>query len=212
MRIRLALAVLAMVAVVTASNFLVQHPVAIRLGPLNLADFLTWGAFSYPVAFLVTDLTNRHFGPAIARRVVIVGFAAGVMLSIALASPRVAIASGTAFVVGQFLDIAIFSQLRARVWWLPPTLGPLAGSVLDTLIFFSLAFAPLFGFLDTGLGHVETSLGMPAPLLGIGGLVPLWLSLAAGDFGVKFLAAGVLLAPYRVLMGSLTRQARPVVA
>ena len=206
MRIRLALAALAMVAVVAASNILVQYPVQIRIGALNLADFLTWGAFSYPFAFLVTDLTNRHFGPAIARRVVVAGFVVGVALSVYLATPRVAAASGTAFHVGQLLDIAIFSRLRARVWWLPPLFAPIMGSTIDTLIFFSLAFAPIFGGLDLWFGMADASLPMPARLLGIGGMVPLWTSLAAGDFAVKFLAAGLLLAPYRVLMGSLTRR------
>jgi uncharacterized PurR-regulated membrane protein YhhQ (DUF165 family) len=203
------MAVLAMVAVVAASNVLVQYPFAVRLGGLNLADLLTWGAFSYPVAFLVTDLTNRHFGPSIARRVVVVGFAVGVVLSIWLATPRVAIASGSAFIIGQFLDIAIFSRLRGRVWWLPPTIGPLIGSMLDTLIFFSLAFAPVFGFIDLAFGMSEASLGVPAPFFGVGAPAPLWLSLAAGDFSVKFLAAGLLLAPYRVFMGSLARRAEP---
>lgn len=209
MRMRLVMAVIAMVAVVSASNFLVQYPVEARLGGLNLADFLTWGAFSYPVAFLVTDLTNRHFGPAMARRVVVVGFVVGVVLSAYLATPRVAIASGTAFIVGQFLDITIFSRLRRQVWWLPPTIGPLLGSMLDTGLFFSIAFAPAFGVIDLAFGMADSSLGMPAPLLGVGALVPLWVSLAAGDFSVKFLAAGVLLAPYRVLMGSLARRAMP---
>lgn len=210
MRSRLIVAVIAMVAVVAASNFLVQFPVSLRLGPLNLADFLTWGAFSYPFAFLVTDLTNRHFGPGIARVVVVIGFAVGVTLSIYLATPRVAAASGTAFLIGQLLDIAIFSQLRAKVWWLPPLFAPLIGSALDTLIFFSLAFAPLFAGLDLAFGHADGSLAFPAPLLGVGMMVPLWASLAAGDFSVKFLAAGLLLAPYRVFMGSIGRRALPV--
>lgn len=207
MRTRLLLAVVAMVVVVAASNILVQFPVKAHLGPFNLADFLTWGAFSYPFAFLVTDLTNRHFGPGRARMVVIFGFAVAVALSVYLATPRIAIASGTAFVIGQFLDIAIFSRLRMKVWWLPPLFAPLIGSALDTCIFFSLAFAPLFSGLDLWFGLADGSLPMAAPLLGIGALVPLWVSLAAGDFSVKFLAAGLLLAPYRVLMGSLTRRA-----
>lgn len=195
------MAILAMVAVVAASNFLVQYPVAIRLGPLNLADFLTWGAFSYPLAFLVTDLTNRHFGPSMARRVVVAGFVVGVALSVYLATPRVATASGTAFLVGQLLDIAIFSQLRARIWWLPPLFAPILGSMIDTLIFFSLAFSPLFAGLDLWLGHPDGSLAFPAPLLGIGPQVALWVSLAAGDLSVKLIAALLLLAPYRMLMG-----------
>ena len=206
MRIRLALAALAMVAVVAASNFLVQYPVQIRIGALNLADFLTWGAFSYPFAFLVTDLTNRHFGPAIARRVVVAGFVVGVALSVYLATPRVAAASGTAFLVGQLLDIAIFSRLRARVWWLPPLFAPIMGSTIDTLIFFSLAFSPLFAGLDLWFGHPDGSLAFPAPLFGIGPPVALWGSLAAGDLSVKLSAALLLLAPYRMLMGPVMRR------
>jgi len=206
MRIRLVVAVLAMVAVVAASNFLVQYPVVIRLGPLNLADFLTWGAFSYPLAFLVTDLTNRHFGPSVARRVVFAGFVVGVALSIYLATPRVATASGTAFLVGQLLDIAIFSQLRARIWWLPPLFAPIIGSMLDTLIFFSLAFSPLFAGFDLWFGHADGSLAFPAPLLGIGPEVALWVSLAAGDLSVKLIAALLLLAPYRMLMGPVMQR------
>lgn len=208
MRTRLLLAVFAMVVVVAASNILVQFPVEAHLGPFNLAAFLTWGAFTYPVAFLVTDLTNRHFGPRLARRVVIAGFAVAVAVSVYLSTGRIATASGTAFVVGQLVDIFIFSRLRAKVWWLPPLVSPLLGSALDTGLFFTLAFAPLFGGLDTLFGLANSSLPMPAPLLGIGPMVPLWTSLAVGDFSVKFLAACVLLAPYRVLMGSLTRATR----
>lgn len=195
------LPVLAMVVVVAASNVLVQFPVAARLGSLKLADFLTWGAFSYPLAFLVTDLTNRRLGAGVARRVVVAGFVVGVLVSAYLASPRVATASCTAFLVGQMLDIAVFSRLRRGIWWRGPLLASLIGSALDTLIFFSLAFAPLFAGLDLWFGRPDGSLAFPAQLLGVGALVPLWISLAAGDFSVKFLAAGVLLAPYRLLMG-----------
>jgi uncharacterized PurR-regulated membrane protein YhhQ (DUF165 family) len=199
--------VLAMVAVVAASNVLVQFPVAAKLGPLNLADFLTWGAFSYPFAFLVTDLTNRRFGPAIARRVVIVGFIVGALVSVYLATPRVATASCTAFLVGQLLDIAVFSRLRRGIWWKGPLAASLCGSAIDTLIFFSLAFSPLFAGLDLWFGLADGSLALPAPLLGVGAMVPLWISLAAGDFSVKFLAAGALLAPYRLLMGPMPQPA-----
>ena len=104
---RFAAAIAAMVAIVAASNFLVQFPVQLQLGPLNLADLLTWGAFTYPVAFLVTDLTNRHFGPQRARLVVVAGFVVAVILSVWLATPRIAIASGTAFLVAQLLYIEL---------------------------------------------------------------------------------------------------------
>jgi len=204
---RYVLPVLAMVAVVGASNVLVQFPVAARLGPLNLADFLTWGAFTYPFAFLVTDLTNRRFGPSIARRVVVAGFIVGAFASAYLATPRVATASCTAFLIGQLLDIAVFSRLRRGVWWKGPLAASLCGSAIDTLIFFSLAFSPLFAGLDLWFGRADGSLAFPAPLLGIGAMVPLWISLAAGDFSVKFLAAGILLAPYRLLMGPVPQPA-----
>ena len=192
-------AIAAMVAVVAASNFLVQYPVAAQLGPINLADFLTWGAFSYPVAFLVTDLSNRHFGPNGARLVVVWGFAVAVVLSVWLATPRIAIASGTAFLVAQFLDISIFDRLRRGKWWHAPLFSSLVSSALDTLIFFSLAFATPFALLDTGFGRADGSLSFPAPFLALGPEVELWVSLAAGDFLVKLLLAGLLLAPYGAL-------------
>ena len=201
---RFAAAIAAMVVVVTASNILVQYPVDAQLGPFNLKDLLTWGAFTYPFAFLVTDLTNRHDGPARARMVVVVGFVVALGLSFWLATPRIAIASATAFLVGQLLDISVFSRLRqSRNWIVPPLAGSLFGSALDTLIFFSIAFAPPLGFVDGLFGMEDGSLGFPAPWLGVGGEVPLWTSLATGDFLVKFLAALLLLAPYRALMGKL---------
>ena len=215
---RFALAVLAMVVVVTASNILVLYPVDAQLGPVNLRDLLTWGAFTYPFAFLVTDLTNRYDGAARARLVVVVGFLVAVGLSFYLSfnplpwntgggpatTARIATASVTAFLIGQLLDISVFSRLRAsRNWFLPPLAGSLLGSLLDTAIFFSIAFAPAFVFVDSLYGAQDGSLGFPAPWLGIGPEVPLWFSLASGDFLVKFLAALLLLAPYRALMGRI---------
>jgi uncharacterized PurR-regulated membrane protein YhhQ (DUF165 family) len=209
---RFAAAIAAMVVVVTASNILVQYPVDAQLGPFNLKDLLTWGAFTYPFAFLVTDLTNRHDGPVRARIVVVVGFIVALGLSFWLATPRIAIASATAFLVGQLLDIAVFSRLRtSRNWVLPPLAGSLFGSLLDTLIFFGIAFSPALGFIDRLFGMEDGSLGFPAPWLGIGAEVPLWTSLATGDFLVKFLAALLLLAPYRMLMGRIM-PLRPVQA
>jgi queuosine precursor transporter len=207
---RFAVAVLAMVAVVAASNYLVQFPVQARLGAINLADLLTWGAFTYPAAFLVTDLTNRHFGPRGARLVVIVGFAAAIVLSVFLASPRIAIASGSAFLVAQMLDISIFDRLRRAAWWRAPLTSSVVGSVVDTVIFFSLAFAAPFAVLDTAFGRDDGSLAFPAPFLGFGPEVELWTSLAAGDFVVKLLVAAALLAPYRLLRGIIRdRTLRP---
>lgn len=203
MRARLFAAIAAMVVVVTASNILVQYPVAFDLGPVHLGDLLTWGAFTYPFAFLVTDLTNRYDGPNRARFVVVIGFVVALVLSFYLSTPRIAIASASAFLVGQLLDIAIFSRLRNRFWLVPPLTGSLLGSLIDTLIFFTIAFAPVLGFIDGWFGMEDGSLGFGAPWLGVGPEVPLWTSLATGDFLVKFLAALLLLAPYRLLMGKV---------
>ncbi len=215
---RFVAALVAMAAVVTASNILVLYPVDAQLGPINLKDLLTWGAFTYPLAFLVTDLTNRHDGAARARQVVVVGFLFAIALSFYLSfnplpwnaggapatTARIATASVTAFLVGQLLDISVFSRLRtSRNWFLPPLTGSLLGSLIDTAIFFSIAFAPAFAVVDSVYGVQDGSLGFPAPFLSVGGEAPLWLSLAAGDFLVKFLAALLLLAPYRALMGRL---------
>ena len=213
---RFLVAVAAMVVVVAASNILVLYPFAVQLGSVNLADLLTWGAFTFPFAFLITDLTNRYDGPQNARRVVLVGFLVGLALSFYLSfnplpwnaggSPattqRMALASAAAFLTGQLLDISIFSRLRAaKAWFLPPLVASLFGSLIDTTIFFTISFSPPLGGIDALFGLPDGSLGFPAPFLGIGPEVPLWISLAAGDFMVKFLAALVLLAPYRALMG-----------
>ncbi|KKB83627.1 hypothetical protein VW29_14190 [Devosia limi DSM 17137] len=211
-------AVAAMVVVVAASNILVLYPLQAQLGSVNLADLLTWGAFTFPFAFLITDLTNRYDGPRKARLVVLVGFLVGLGVSFYLSynplpwnaggSPattqRIAMASATAFLTGQLLDIAIFSRLRSsRAWYLPPLLGSLFGSMIDTAIFFTVAFSPAMAGIDAMFGLPDGSLGFPAPWLGIGPEVPLWTSLASGDFMVKFLAALLLLAPYRALMGRI---------
>lgn len=193
--------ILAMVAVVAASNYLVQFPVQASLGGVNLAEILTWGAFTYPVAFLVTDLTNRRFGPAAARTVVACGFVLAVLLSIWLATPRIAVASGSAFLIAQLLDVSIFDRMRRSDWWKAPLISSVIGSIVDTIFFFGIAFSVRFAFLDTGFGLEDGSLPFPVPFLGFGGEVPLWISLAAGDFSVKILVALVMLAPYRVLRG-----------
>ncbi len=200
MRARYVVAVLAMVAVVAASNFLVQFPVQGHVGGINLANILTWGAFTYPVAFLVTDLTNRYFGPGPARRVVLLGFAIAILWSVFLATPRIAIASGSAFLLAQFLDVAIFNRLRANPrWWQAPFISSLIGSVLDTLLFWGVAYSASFAFFDTFFGMSDGSLGFPTPFWDVGPEVPLWVSLALGDFAVKMTVALVLLAPYGAL-------------
>lgn len=198
---RLLAAMAAMVAVVAASNFLVQFPVEAQLGAVDLADLLTWGAFTYPFAFLVNDLTNRTLGPNRARVVVFAGFAVAVVISIFLATPRIAIASGSAFLVAQLLDISVFNRLRRSDWWKAPLLSSMFGSVVDTLLFFGLAFAPALAGVDALFGMEDGSLGFPAPFLGVGPEVPLWMSLAAGDLLVKLLVALAALAPYGVVLG-----------
>lgn len=210
MRMRFAVAVVAMIAVVAASNYLVQFPVAGTLGGVDLANILTWGAFTYPVAFLVTDLTNRHFGPATARRVVLFGFALAVLWSIFLATPRIAVASGLAFLIAQFLDVTIFDRMRANPrWWRAPLISSLIGSVIDTVLFWGVAFSASFAFVDGLFGSEDGSLGFAVPLWDVGPAVPLWVSLALGDFAVKLLVAGALLAPYGALRRLISDRALP---
>ena len=165
--------ILAMVFVVSLSNWAVGHAIN---------DWLTWGAFTYPVVFLVTDLTNRALGPGPARRVAWTGFALAVLISFALAGWRISLASGAAFIASQLLDIAAFNRLRNSGWWRAPLLGSLLASVLDTLIFFSLAFA------GTDMD---------------------WRALAMGDLGIKWLMAIVLLAPYRAFLPYLQNWRSP---
>jgi len=182
---QLALPVLAMTIVVVASNILVQYP----FEPFGLGDYLTWGAFTYPVAFLVTDLTNRRYGAGMARKLVAVGFVIAVALSIGLATPRIAFASGTAFLVGQWLDITVFNRLRRQTWWRAPLMGSVIGSFLDTALFFSLAFAG------------DPDMSGPVDLLCT--TLPLWQSLAIFDFSVKMLVALIALLPYGALMSAI---------
>ncbi|WP_128291793.1 VUT family protein [Afifella aestuarii] len=191
-----------MAAVVVASNILVQYPVHGHIGGYNLADLLTWGAFTYPLAFLVNDMTNRTFGPKAARRVVFVGFLLAVIVSTVLATPRIAVASGSAFLAAQMMDVGIFHRLRAGRWWRAPVVSSLIGSALDTVIFFSLAFAAVFGILGANDAFaIET-----APLFGAISLieVPRWVSWALGDFSVKLLLAALALVPYGFLIRMVT--------
>lgn len=189
--------VAAMVLVVVASNILVQY----QFDYFGLKDILTWGAFTYPIAFLVNDLTNRRYGKSAARRVVIAGFLIAVAFSVWLATPRIAIASGTAFLTGQLLDIQVFDRLRRQSWWKAPFMATVFGSLLDTLIFFSLAFAATFAFLDTILGREDGSLAFPASLFGTE--VPLWAALAFGDLCVKLVMGVLALVPYGALLNVL---------
>lgn len=186
-----------MTIVVVASNVLVQYPLPGSIAGMQLGDLLTWGAFSYPIAFLVTDLTNRQFGPRTARKVVIAGFAVAILLSVLVATPRIAIASGSAFLLGQFLDISLFNKLRTQSWWRAPLVGSLFGSLLDTMIFFSFAFAPFFVFFGPNDGFALEN----APVLGVMATeAPRWISWALGDLSVKIIVGLVMLLPYGALM------------
>jgi len=183
-----------MCAAVAASNILVQYP----FEHFGLGELLTYGAFTYPVAFLVNDLTNRRFGPAAARKVVYTGFVLGVVMSIWLATPRIAIASGSAFLIAQLMDITVFNQLRQKTWWKAPFAAAMFGSVVDTILFFSIAFAARFAWIDQMTGLPDSSLTDPAAFLGLG--MPLWASLAIGDFFVKVVMGTLMLVPYGAIL------------
>lgn len=192
--------VIAMAAIVVASNILVQFLIADGL--------LTWGAFTYPFAFLVTDLMNRLYGPEPARKVVFVGFVVGIicsligsqiMLEFGPAVPlRIAVASAMAFLVAQMLDVAIFDRLRGGAWWRAPLASTLIGSTIDSMIFFTVAFA---GFVSFGPGaDAATSWALEAvPFLNGGPIAPLWMSLAVADWAVKLSVALLALIPFRLI-------------
>ncbi|KXF79267.1 hypothetical protein ATN84_05995 [Paramesorhizobium deserti] len=187
-------AILSMCAIVAASNVLVQYP----FNHFGLHEILTWGALTYPVAFFVNDLTNRRFGPAAARKVVYAGFVLGVIMSIWLATPRIAIASGSAFLLAQLIDITVFDRLRRQEWWKAPFAGTMFGSVLDTALFFSVAFAAQFAWIDAMTGMPDASLAFPVAFFGT--QIPLWMSLALGDFLVKTAMGILMLAPYGMVL------------
>lgn len=189
--------VAAMAVIVAVSNVLVQYP----FEHFGLGEILTWGAFTYPVAFLVNDLTNRRFGAGAARRVVLAGFVIAVALSVWLATPRIAIASGSAFLAAQLLDTVVFDRLRGQAWWQAPFVSTLIGSALDTVLFFGLAFSGTFAGIDAFFGMEDGSLAFAVPFLA--GEAPLWVSLAIGDFGVKILIGIAMLAPYGALLSAL---------
>jgi uncharacterized integral membrane protein (TIGR00697 family) len=162
-----------------ASNYLVQFPIKYY----GLEEILTYGAFSYPIAFLITDLANRSFGKIVARKIVYIGFAIGISFTILfstnftdLISIRIAIGSGTAFLVAQLLDVQIFDQLRKKEWFVAPLTSSLIGSTIDTFLFFSISFY---------------ATGIP------------WVTLSLGDLAVKIFVALVMLIPFRLLLGTL---------
>ena len=191
--------IIAMAAIVLASNILVQF---------LFGNWLTWGAFTYPFAFLVTDLMNRIYGAGPARTVVFIGFLVGVFCSLIgtqiigeygpLVTFRIAIASGIAFLTAQMLDVAIFSALRNGRWWKAPLASTLVGSSVDTLLFFSIAFSAQMIWLDPS--NDVSWAGELLPLLGFGPVVPLWVSLAMADWGVKLSLALIALVPFRLLV------------
>jgi uncharacterized integral membrane protein (TIGR00697 family) len=196
--------ILAMAAVVVASNILVQH---------LFGQWLTWGAFTYPIAFLVTDVMNRVYGPAVARKVVFAGFATGVACSLIgtqiqgefgpLVTWRIAIGSGLAFLTAQLLDVAIFDRLRAGAWWRAPLASTLVGSTVDTAIFFTIAFSAALTFIEPG--NDVSWANEALPLLGLGPVAPLWVSLAVADWGVKLALALIALVPFRLIVKQMTR-------
>ena len=170
---------LLMGVVVLISNYLVQFPVEYY----GLGEILTYGAFSYPIAFLITDLANRSFGKLLARKIVYFGFTIGILFTLLfstnfsdLISIRVAIGSGTAFIAAQLLDVQIFDKLRRKKWFVAPLFSSLIGSTVDTFLFFSISF--------------------------YGTEVP-WITLSLGDLGVKIFIALIMLVPFRLLLGTL---------
>lgn len=197
--------ILAMAAVVVASNILVQF---------LFGQWLTWGAFTYPLAFLVTDIMNRVYGPAAARRVVFAGFLVGVACSLVgtqivgefgpLVTLRIAIGSGLAFLTAQLLDVAIFDRLRSGGWWRAPVVSSLIGSTVDTALFFTIAFSGALTFLEPA--NDVSWANEALPLLGLGPVVPLWVSLAFADWMVKLAIALLALIPFRLITRRLTTQ------
>ena len=170
---------LLMACVVALSNYLVQFPVNF----FGLEHLLTYGAFSYPIAFLITDLSNRRYGKNIASKIVYLGFALGVFLTLYfstnysdLISIRIAIGSGTAFLVAQLIDVHIFDQLRKKIWFIAPLTSSLFGSGIDTFLFFSISF------YGTGIN---------------------WITLSFGDLSVKIFIALMMLVPFRLLLSHI---------
>jgi uncharacterized integral membrane protein (TIGR00697 family) len=164
--------------VVLTSNYLVQFPI----NYYGLEEILTYGAFSYPVAFLITDLANRSYGKVVARKIVYVGFIIGIVFTLFfstnfadLISVRIAIGSGTAFMVAQLLDVQIFDYLRKKKWFVAPLTSSLIGSTVDTFLFFSISFY---------------ATGIP------------WVTLSLGDLAVKIFVALAMLIPFRLLLGT----------
>jgi len=190
--------ILAMATIVVASNILVQF---------LFGQWLTWGAFTYPFAFLVTDLRNRIYGANAARRVIFVGFVVGVICSLIgtqmpgefgpLVTLRIAIGSGTAFLVAQLIDVSIFAALKNDKWWRAPLASSIIGSTVDTALFFTIAFSAGLIFLEPS--NDVSWANETLPVLGFGPVAPLWTSLAVADWGVKLTLALIALMPFKAI-------------
>lgn len=205
MNTRLLPGIIAMAAIVVASNILVQF---------LFGQWLTWGAFTYPLAFLVTDVMNRVYGRSAARTVVLTGFVAGLICSFIgtqimgefgpLVTLRIAIGSGLAFLTAQLLDISIFDRLRDGHWWKAPAVSSIIGGFVDTAIFFTIAFSAALTWLEPANDVAWANEVLP--LLGMGPMAPLWVSLAVADWMVKLSLALLALVPFRIIVGSLTNR------
>lgn len=205
---RLLPGILAMAVIVVASNILVQF--------LIFDGLLTWGAFTYPFAFMVTDIINRVYGTKAAQQVVFVGFVTGIGCSLIgtqvlleygpAVTLRVAVGSGAAFLVGQLLDVAVFNRLRGGAWWKAPFVAPLISATVDTILFFSLAFSGTFAMFGADANAAVSWAQATVPLLNFGPPAPLWVSLAMADWSVKLLIAFVALIPFRLIVGQMLRR------
>ena len=203
---KLLIGILAMASVVVASNILVQF--------LLLDGLLTWGAFTYPIAFLITDLMNKSYGPAAARRIVLAGFITGVLCSLIgsqimlqgdgyeypAVALRVAFASGVAFIIAQLFDIAVFNKLRSAEWWKAPLTSSLLASLIDTAVFFTIAFSAQVPLFSEGANEEISWAWEIVPLLTFGANSPLWVSLAIADLIVKWLICLAALIPFRIFV------------
>ena len=195
--------IIAMATIVVASNILVQF---------LFGNWLTWGAFTYPFAFLVTDLMNRIYGPSQARKVIFAGFVVGVIASLIgtqimleygpAVTLRIALGSGTAFLIAQLTDVLVFDRLREGSWWRAPLVSSVVGSSLDTALFFTIAFSATLVFIEPS--NDVSWAGEILPILGVGPMAPLWVSLGIADFFVKMLLAMIALIPFRVLSARLS--------
>jgi queuosine precursor transporter len=198
--------IIAMAAIVVASNILVQF--------IILDGLLTWGAFTYPLAFLVTDVMNRIYGVGPARRVVLAGFVTGIicsligsqiMLEYGPAVPlRIAVGSGIAFLVAQMTDISAFNRLRSGRWWRAPLVSTLVGSALDTALFFTIAFSATIAFFGPDADAAISWAWDSVPFMMAGPIVPLWVSLAFADWLVKLSLALIALIPFRLIVARMT--------